>query len=475
MVFPDKYKLEFELGDPYVSGRIKSKNKTVYNLTKAIRIFFKKHRAGILQTTGYNVLIWKDKFFYMFDPSPRAPDLYTDLENGTSHMANFYDIPGLISIFLKRTDMGNWPFTISKISVIKVKHKDAPDDDDRVHGEGSIYNIVDNTKAVVVGTFDLGDRCFEFSRNKQALAMAVVCLTYSKISPPTSWRRNTLDKILIIGNQLYNECLEGSEPEEDLHLDQLPAIYTIGPYMVNLTIYANIYADVMYKKSQWQFTKCLQQFFESNNNAIIQIGKYCIAVWFQRDLYYCFDPYSRNNEGLKCRNGSACVSMNASLETVCETITTNFDEKEVVFYIHALKVLKIQRDPELSKHFPRSIGLDAYPLEKFKHTKMRKSKAKATEKPVTIDNTEMAMKKLLAGEAPEPSILEVGSNIGSLTSGELPPMCTRNIEELMKTSILEQNAIADLDSPSLSDTQVRIDIFEVGMLFFIVHFQLDRA
>ncbi|KAK9753090.1 hypothetical protein QE152_g3669 [Popillia japonica] len=148
--------------------------------------------------------------------------------------------------------------------------------------------------------------------------MATVALVYSRIpnygdrsfslltnSSPSTWRRKTLDKIMIIGNQLYVEIVK-HENIVEIALENLPAIFTIGPYIVEIYIYANLHADTMFKKGHCAFMEILREFFEKNNNAIVQIGKSILAIWHQRNMYYCFDPYSRNSEALKCRNGSAC-------------------------------------------------------------------------------------------------------------------------------------------------------------------------
>lgn len=85
---------------------------------------------------------------------------------------------------------------------------------------------------------------------------------------------------------------------KELVLENLPAIFTIGPYIVEIYIYANRFADVMYTNCNCMFAKCMKEFFKTNCNGILQIaGKYTLAVWKQRNLYFCFDPYSRNNEG----------------------------------------------------------------------------------------------------------------------------------------------------------------------------------
>lgn len=275
-----EFKVKFVVGDPEVTGMVRSKDKTVYNLSKALGIFFKRHKAGVFETDGQSFLIWKKRFFFFFDAYGRNPELYQKA-NGVAVMAVVYDVTAIATILLKRTDLDNAPFIISRIKALKVKLKsDLDRDSDVAVSAASVYNIVDDTKSVVVGTFDLGDRCFDFARNKQALAMAVVCLTYSRISPPSAWRKRTLDKIMIIGNQLYLECAECDSVTGELQIDVLPAVFTLGPYIVSVYIYGNFLVDLMWKNSQWQLQKALTEFFETHNSAIVQIGRY-IVLFFQ--------------------------------------------------------------------------------------------------------------------------------------------------------------------------------------------------
>lgn len=112
-------KLRFVIEDPEVSGLIKSTDRTVFNLTKALNIFFSRQKAGIFQTQDTNLAIWKDKYFYFFDGKPRTKDLYY-APNGAAVMANFYDVPAIVTVLLKRSGMQNWPFVIYPIKIYKV-------------------------------------------------------------------------------------------------------------------------------------------------------------------------------------------------------------------------------------------------------------------------------------------------------------------------------------------------------------------
>ncbi|GJQ78159.1 hypothetical protein Trydic_g2491 [Trypoxylus dichotomus] len=448
----DGKKVKYEIDEPEVGGQIRSLDKKIFNVTKGLKIFFHRHKAALFQATDFNLAIWKyKKYFYIFDAAPRRKDIYQD-PNGKACLVCLQNIKAVISVLLDKTNLGNSAFLLSRIKIIKVMNVEDPDED--VADMASNYNILNDRKAVVQGTFDLGDKCFMFTRNKQALTMSTVALVYSRITSPSTWRRKTVDKIMIVGNQLYAEIVR-HENAIEIGLDNLPALFTIGPYIVEIYIYANCHADTMFKKGNCAFYDVLNQFFEENNNALVQIGKRTIAIWHQRNMYYCFDPYSRNAEGLKCRNGSACVSMNADIETLVFTVVANFDNPDVIFYIHALKVVKIHRDPAMGRLFPRSLTLNEVPIENFKKSKLRKSKKKALEKPIRTNFTEYAMKKLLAGESTAPSLVDIGSNIGSLNCEYLPPFMQKQPpKEVIKTKLNELTDVADLDSPSLSETQI---------------------
>lgn len=164
--------------------------------------------------------------------------------------------------------------------------------------------------------------------------------------------------------------------------------------------------------------------------------------------------------------------MHTTIASLVETLAKNFDSKDAVFFVHALKVCKVQRDPVQSARFPKHTTMDDFPSEEFKRYRMKKSKKAATERPVTVDYTALAMRKMLAGEEPEKSMFEVGSNVESLGVEQMPPMVrkhpSRSVLRRARTSG-SHHVIADLDSPSLSDTQVREKVEEFGSLLLKRH------
>lgn len=173
-------KVRFVVSGPEISGMIRSDDKKIYNITKAMKIFFERYKSGILQTENLNLAIWKDKSYYFFDASSRTIDLVSDFE-GTACLANFYDITAIVSVLLDRSQLENVPFVIYSLSAHKVLKEDAEEvDSDSAIPEADNFQVLSEEKAVALGSFDLADKCFEFTRNKQAFTIAAVALVSFK-------------------------------------------------------------------------------------------------------------------------------------------------------------------------------------------------------------------------------------------------------------------------------------------------------
>lgn len=71
-------KIRFTVSDPEITGMVRSQQKMIYNVTKGMQLFFQRFKAGIFQTYGLNVAIWKDKHYYVFDGGPRTKDMYRE-------------------------------------------------------------------------------------------------------------------------------------------------------------------------------------------------------------------------------------------------------------------------------------------------------------------------------------------------------------------------------------------------------------
>lgn len=436
----------------------KSNDPKIFDLLKGLILFFERYRAGILTVLGSNLLIMKRKRnYYIFDPTARDMNLYID-PTGYAILANFYDIQAMLIMLCDRGNIGNSPFIISRISVRKiVQDEEIPQEDgDSIRSaefrKESQYKIITPLKAVMVGSFHLADKCFEENKSRQALCVVLIGLIYYHITPAAAWHSKTIDKLLLIGNQFYLECIKDMT-SPDFKLENLPAFFTVGPLTIEIIIFANQSAGLLFKKSKCFLEEMLKRFFMKHTTAIIEIDKYKIGVWKQRNYYYLFDPYCRNNDGHKAQEGAACVSMNGTIHTMVDTICHNFEQKDYIFKIHALKLCKLNRDPNYGLK-PGLRYVDSE-LEMADTIKVGQKKA-VQEKPISIDITEQAVKKLdTASMSLGPSVIEIASDVDSIDQKfvkDLPQICEKVGPEF-KLGPPPEDMVYDLDSPSLSDTQ----------------------
>lgn len=418
---------------------------------KGLSLFFNRNRSGILQTYNTNILIWKQKHFYVFDPEPRNEELYSD-ENGYSIVANLYDVPSIGSMLLNRGKIENWPFIISKITIKNVQ-PDLSDGDSLTSEfrEESLYKIVDPKKAVICGSLSISDNCFKELKNKLAFAVSLIGLVYNNVTPACSWHHGTVDKIIRVSNQFFIECLRGTG-QDNLTIENIPAFFTIGPLMVEISIAGSLFVGIMYRKSICLFDELLKKFFESNTKAIVEIDTHALAVWRNRDVYYMLDPYSRDTNGLFVKNGTACVTMNTDLDTLIETVLGNFKDRHCIFKLHALKMIRITRDQEYGRLPNKYQDSEEFDLETVKLN----NKRNFTSKNITVDQTEFAVKQVGLDELPDASFLEVGSLVESLNKKYVPTIesCSPSVLAKTQEAVSKPQKIIDLDSPTLSETQV---------------------
>lgn len=137
------------------------KTREVFNFLCKWRIIM----ACSIRTVSISWLKKKQIYLNFFSPT------------GAAIMAIFYDVPSLATVLLTRSNFGNWPFAIHPLKVYRVIPVNEPEIDSQTGLDiRSEYNILNENKAVVLGSFDLGDKCFDFSRYKQSLTMAVIAL-----------------------------------------------------------------------------------------------------------------------------------------------------------------------------------------------------------------------------------------------------------------------------------------------------------
>ncbi|KAI8420924.1 hypothetical protein MSG28_008087 [Choristoneura fumiferana] len=386
----NRKKMQVLLGEPDVVGYTMSLDPTVYNLCRGLKAFFKDNRAGVLLSRVLKVVIWKDRVcYYLFDPAGRDSRAYSNFATGCAALINVADLESLAEVLLARTVLEDQKFLLAPVKVLKMAPEDADEDfesdKELTQAEKAMmgYRIMNQNCAIVNGNMHLGDRCFEEAKFRQAVPVAVVAMTYAKISPPNTWFTKTLDKILRLGNKLYLDCLH-PKVMIDMTIDNIPNEISIGPYACEIIIYRERVKGQLFttKECLLNIRTGLEDFFSHEyNSGILEFNNYTMAIWRQKEMFYMFDPYPRTLDGERAfKSGRACCWMLLNPSTMAAVFTKNWDymPASTQFYIHAKKAKRTVLKESQSRGDAKELYHDVLPRDTFPDDKP-KSKTKAVE------------------------------------------------------------------------------------------------
>ncbi|XP_055685430.1 uncharacterized protein LOC129791330 isoform X1 [Lutzomyia longipalpis] len=144
------------------------------------------------------------------------------------------------------------------------------------------------------------------SNNKQCTACAVVALAYTHVIPVSSWKSDTLNEILLKGNDIYNIS---QQFYEYLSVNQVCNEFEILDTKVNIELVElfkgdefnplaiGLQGEIKGKNGHNSLESALQHFFEHFNCGVFTSGSVSVAIFKANDLYYYFDSHSRGAFG----------------------------------------------------------------------------------------------------------------------------------------------------------------------------------
>ncbi|XP_059053560.1 uncharacterized protein LOC131847886 isoform X2 [Achroia grisella] len=459
-------RMQVLLGEPDIVGYAMSLDPTVYNLCRGLKVFFKNNRAGILLTRVLKVVIWKDRIcYYIFDPAGRDSSAYSNFSNGYSAIINVKDLVSVAEVLLARSVLEDQKFVLAAVKVLKMFDEkcdeDFESDKELTQAEKAMmgYRILNENCAIVNANMHFGDKCFEDAKYRQALAIAIVAITYAKISPPNTWFSKTLDKVLRLGNKLFVDC---SHPKVmiDLTIDNIPNEIIMGPYACEIIIYRERVKGQLFttKECLLNIKTGLEDFFSHEyNSGILQFNNYSLAIWRQKDMFYLFDPYPRTNDGLRSvKTGRACCLMLLNTETMASVFTKNWDYLAATtqFHIHAFKVLKLKkRQPKMQ--IVCTLSDEQLPgakaISKRKGLSLNQAQGDGKEvihEILPADNIDF---KPAVPQVDEEKMGDIISLVDSIQEDYIPPIPLR-YKKVCPEPLEER--VVNLDSPTVSVTQV---------------------
>ncbi|XP_047998135.1 uncharacterized protein LOC125235578 [Leguminivora glycinivorella] len=454
-------KMQVLLGEPDVIGYTMSKDPTVYNLCRGLIAFFKDHRAGILLTRVLKLVVWKDKVcYYIFDPAGRDSRAYSNYANGTAAVINVVDVKSVAEVLLSRSILDDQRYVLASLKVLRMVKENADEDfesdPELTQAEKAMlgYRIMNENCAIVNANMHLGERCFEEAKYRQAVPIAVVAMTYAKISPPNTWFSKTLDKILRLGNKLYHECIHPNVLI-DLTIDNIPNVITLGPYACEIIIYRERVKGQLFtpKECIFNIRSGLMDFFSHEyNSGILEFNHYYMAVWRQKEMFYLFDPYPRTVDGSRSfKSGRACCWMLLNPESMAQVIIKNFDYMPATtqFYVHAFKVLKLKKKQPKAALVCTLSDENIPDKKKIKRTVLHAAKSRGDSREVIHDV--MPAASSVSPKMDEEQMGDIVSLVDSIQDDYVPSIPLKY--KHMPPEPFEERVV-NLDSPTVSVTQV---------------------
>lgn len=336
--------IEIDTSEPEVIGSlamVNTANSTVYN---GLRVFFRrKCRVCLFQCQTIYLLIWKeDEIFYVFDSHGRTGQCETDRNDGCASLmclASLQNITCLIENYSELNE--NECYMLTELKVKKLHSRGLI----QVEPKHTKFTVLGEHSAVCYGTLTAHDPCFTSTRNLQALTTCCVAYVYSLIHPPNSWTSLVVDKVMLLGNQLYKECTSFVVPEE-FSITDLPPHINIGPHSASIQVapcqnrgrlYHNLEAD----PRQSELMREIRLVFVRYDCALLQVETLVFCLWKRDGLFFLFDTYTRRRAiktGHMEKGAAACLQMHSTLDSLCFVlwdILMNVAEKET-FHLHAL-------------------------------------------------------------------------------------------------------------------------------------------
>lgn len=351
---------EVSHADADIMGQIDSYDLKVCSLYHGLKMFFKFNPVAIFESGSCQLLLWKKKAFFVFDPNGRTGHAECNNETGGAALITLVHLENLVYLISKMSGLtAQSPFKLSQLQIMKLFELPEPVQQSATRKPPIIrtneYKVLNNQHAILYGKYHIGDNIFGDHRNKQSLSTSIAAIVYSKIDPPNTWNRKILHKVLLLGDKFYERCTKEHGQPIIISLRDVPAIFRLGLYETKICITPFIFNCTIKPDNVRDATKFLKKYLLSNRYALVQIKSAVFSIWLRNDFYYLFDPFKRAPSGLvpseKC--GAACLHMFSRVYDLCQLLFKNLLRiaAEENFYLHALQImyLKERKSPKKAK------------------------------------------------------------------------------------------------------------------------------
>jgi hypothetical protein len=176
----------------------------------------------------------------------------------------------------------------------------------------------------------------ETSRGKQCTPIATVAIAVATLFHPQEWQPNRIDDLLVIGDHFYRQVAAKMNIQGYLRPDDVPTIYYIDDYFVNLSIGEPL--NGTHHHPQLNLVSCLQEVLTGDAfcASLLVAFERTVAIWKLKgcNKFWIFDSHSRDENGKSISEGKARCARYSSIADVCSAIYQNHrDETNTVLNV----------------------------------------------------------------------------------------------------------------------------------------------
>lgn len=205
-----------------------------------------------------------------------------------------------------------------------------------IQGSISLWDVADSVKVTDKPTME-------------AISIAVTAFVLSKIKMPILWKPDTIDHAITLGHSHFKQWSN----LDCFQVENIPNVILFDGYRFELSLTSNKFQgkfNTQLSHMCSDISRCIIEFFKSSKGTILQIGEFAFAIWQKHAMYYLFDPYSRDFKGQFNKQtdikGYACMSMNTTLEAICELLYNNLVQMAVInsqFYLTEIRCIRVDK------------------------------------------------------------------------------------------------------------------------------------
>ncbi|XP_008553309.2 uncharacterized protein LOC103575345 [Microplitis demolitor] len=389
--FLSNRRLDLTVRDCVESGKVDSKLTSMNTLKKGLDSFFQEFISGALTIGDVHIGIWKSKEYFILLPDvPKfKADSTVDKIRAmrfatTDHLANY------LSNFVDEEE----DYEIHAIDVIDWnklppwKYDPSPAVRPSNLPALNAYRQLLPARAILRAGIHQSSDIFPPSiRNRQTASNCVVALAMSVVKNSLTWTKKTLDEILAIGSKLHRESSKAKSVKDKIKPTDVIRVFHVGVNALTADVEVTVSGLVGIAPPEPEekgkkpkkpkptgkgkkkvrepppaaapplIQEGIESFFEGNNAGILKVNNYMVSLWKDHGVYFLYDPRARNDQGLKCSDGVACVMWFACLEPLYDTILSNIDEDDK---FGSYEIYRVIINTFIVESLPSPVGFQAF-------------------------------------------------------------------------------------------------------------------